>query len=159
MPEVRFYHLKSTMLEATLPGLLEKSLQRGWRVLVQSGAQNRLDFLDDRLWTAQSDSFLPHGKASEADAGKHPILLTMDDENLNDANVLMLVEGASAVPARMAKFELACLFFDGNDPAAVDAARTDWKAVTKANMQAVYWAQDNNGRWVEKAKPSGIEVA
>ncbi|MCF6304340.1 MAG: DNA polymerase III subunit chi [Rhodobacteraceae bacterium] len=155
MPEVRFYHLTHSPLEITLPGILDKSLQRGWRVLLQCGAQDRLDFLDDRLWSAKPDSFLPHGKAVGDNAAKQPVLLTMQDENLNDANVLMLVDGASTTPGRMAGFELACLFFDGNDPAALDAARRDWKAVSAAKLQAVYWAQDDDGRWIKKAESGG----
>ncbi len=155
MSEVRFYHLTHSPLEITLPGILEKSLQRGWRVLLQGGAQNRLDFLDDRLWSAGAGSFLPHGKAVHDNAAEQPVLLTLEDENLNDANVLMLVDGASTTPERMAGFELTCLFFDGNDPSALDAARRDWKAVGAAKLQAVYWAQDNDGRWIKKAESGG----
>jgi len=155
MSEIRFYHLTRSPLEMTLPGLLEKSLQRGWRVLVQCEGQSQLEFLDERLWTAPLDSFLPHGKAADENPEQQPVLLATDQNNLNDANVLMLVGGVQSTPEKMAGFELACLFFDGNDPAAVDAARRDWKAVTDANLQAVYWAQDNDGRWQQKAKSGG----
>jgi hypothetical protein len=36
MTEVLFYHLQDVSLENVLPPLLEKSLERGWRVVVQS---------------------------------------------------------------------------------------------------------------------------
>jgi len=36
MTEVLFYHLQNMSLESVLPPLLEKSLERGWRVVVQS---------------------------------------------------------------------------------------------------------------------------
>ncbi len=155
MSEIRFYHLTRTPLEMTLPGLLEKSLQRGWRVLVQCGSKSQLEFLDERLWTAKPDSFLPHGQAEAESPEQQPVLLATDLNNLNGANVLMLVGGAQSTPEKMAGFELACLFFDGNDPAAVDAARADWKAVSAADLQAVYWAQDNEGHWQQKAKSGG----
>ena len=35
MTEVLFYHLQNMTLEGVLPPLLEKSLERGWRVVVQ----------------------------------------------------------------------------------------------------------------------------
>lgn len=89
-------------------------------------------------------------------AADQPILLTMDTENLNNASVLMLVDGAKSNPKRMAEFDLACLFFDGNDDAAVNAARSDWKAVCDAKIQAVYWAQDGDGRWVKKAESAAV---
>jgi DNA polymerase III subunit chi len=34
MTEVLFYHLQGMSLESVLPPLLEKSLERGWRVVV-----------------------------------------------------------------------------------------------------------------------------
>ena len=63
MAEVLFYHLTAAPLEATLPDLLEKSLARGWRVLLRAGSEAGLGFLDDRLWTFRDDAFLPHGRA------------------------------------------------------------------------------------------------
>ncbi|MGA7117695.1 MAG: DNA polymerase III subunit chi, partial [Hyphomicrobium sp.] len=36
--EVLFYHLERQPLERVLPGLLEKTLQRGWRAVVQAGS-------------------------------------------------------------------------------------------------------------------------
>ncbi len=147
--EVRFYHLTRSPLEHTLPGLLAKSLDRGWRVLVQGGQEARLKFLDTHLWTFAADSFLPHGL--EADGADQPVWLTTSDTNQNNASVLMLIDGARATPARMAEFDLVTLFFDGADQTALSRAREDWKAVTAANLPAVYWAQENGG-WVQKAK-------
>ena len=102
MSEVRFYHLTRSPLEVTLPNLLEKSLQRGWRVLVQCGVSARIGFLDERLWAARPDSFIPHGIAADKNAAKQPILLTDSEENLNGANVLMMVDGARTAPDRLA---------------------------------------------------------
>ena len=51
MAEILFYHLTERTLEETLPGLVEKSLERGWKVVVQSGVEERLETLDAHLWT------------------------------------------------------------------------------------------------------------
>jgi DNA polymerase-3 subunit chi len=51
MTEVLFYHLQDMLLENVLPPLLEKSLERGWRVVVQSTSEERADALDAHLWT------------------------------------------------------------------------------------------------------------
>ncbi len=147
--EVRFYHLTQTPLEHTLPGLLARSLERGWRVLVQGGDAARLAFLDEHLWTYADDSFLPHGL--EGQGAEQPIWLTGSEENANGAGVLMLIDGARATPERMKGFDLVTLFFDGADGAAVAQAREDWKVVTGAALPAIYWAQENGG-WVQKAK-------
>lgn len=152
MTEVRFYHLTQSPLEHTLPVLLAKSLDRGWRVVVQGGDEARMAFLDSHLWTYADDSFLPHGL--EGEGAEHPIWLTSSESNPNGAGVLMLIDGARAIPTRMEAFDLVTLFFDGADEGAVATAREDWKAVTNAGLPAVYWAQEGGG-WVQKAKSDG----
>ncbi|MGG2476032.1 DNA polymerase III subunit chi, partial [Rhizobium sp. BR5] len=60
MTEILFYHLTESKLEDALPPLLEKSLERGWKVAIQTVDEERRDFLDTHLWTFRDDSFLPH---------------------------------------------------------------------------------------------------
>ena len=150
MAEVLFYQLTASPLEANLPELLERSLARGWRVLLRCGSEAGMAALDDLLWTFSDASFLPHGTARAGHAGLQPVYLTLGEENPNRANVLMLVDGARATPAEMAAFERTCLLFDGHDGRALEAARADWRAVQAAELPAKYWAQEQ-GRWVQKA--------
>ncbi|MGD9740546.1 MAG: DNA polymerase III subunit chi, partial [Bauldia sp.] len=51
MTEVLFYHLPNQSLEAVLPGLLEKTIERGWKAVVQAGSADRVAALDAHLWT------------------------------------------------------------------------------------------------------------
>ena len=57
MTEILFYHLQRQPLERVLPTLLEKSLERGWRVVVQAASEERIEALDAHLWTFRDDSF------------------------------------------------------------------------------------------------------
>jgi DNA polymerase-3 subunit chi len=152
--EVLFYHLTATPLERTLPELLERSLSRGWRVLLRCGTQAGLTEIDRALWTYRDDSFLPHGPATSADAERQPVLLTLDEENANAADVLMLVEGAKATVSEMSGFLRVCLLFDGGDEATLEAARATWREVRSAGLAAVYWAQEE-ARWVQKSAAAG----
>lgn len=150
MTEVLFYHLTQTPLERTLPDLLEKSLGRGWRALVKSTDKERIAYLDDLLWTYNERNFLPHGVAGSF-ADKQPIYLTSGDETPNNADILMLIDGAAIDIDTLKPYARVCYFFDGNDPETVNIARQEWKKVTTAKLQAKYWAQDD-GRWVQKAE-------
>ena len=150
MAEVLFYHLSDTPLERSLPELLEKSLQRGWRAVVKGGNAERLAFLDAALWTYRDDSFLPHGTEN---GEMQPVFLTTGAEIPNGAEILFLVDGATIPPAEMAGFARVCLMFDGNDPAMVEAARGEWKKVVAEKLAAKYWAREG-GRWVQKAENS-----
>jgi DNA polymerase-3 subunit chi len=149
MPEVLFYHLQRQPLEAVLPTLLQKTLERGWRAVVQAASAERLAALDDHLWTFSDESFLPHATDKEPDAPDQPVVLTLDERNPNAAAVRFLVEG-SALPADLSAYERLVLLFDGNDEEALAAARAHWKAVKAAGHEATYWQQDSRGRWEKK---------
>src|SRR5262249_3334462 len=96
MTEVLFYHLEHQPLERVLPNLVERTLERGWRAIIQAGSQERVDALDTLLWTYREDSFLPHGTKRDGDLERQPVLLTIDDANPNAAQVRFLVDGAQA---------------------------------------------------------------
>jgi DNA polymerase-3 subunit chi len=150
MTEVLFYHLQGQTLEGVLPNLLERSLERGWRVVVQAASEERVEALDAHLWTFRDDSFLPHGTAREADPAAQPVLLTVNADNPNAANVRFLVEGAE-MPADAASYQRLVLMFDGNDEDAVAAARRRWSDAKAAGFEVTYWQPDEGGRWVRRA--------
>lgn len=149
MAEVLFYQLTASPLEASLPEMLERSLERGWRVVLRFGSEAGLAAMDAHLWTYRDEAFLPHGTAAGGAGALQPVYLTLGDEVPNGANVLMAVDGARAGLGEMASFERTCLVFDGHDERAVEAARSDWRAVKDAGLPAKYWAQEQ-GRWVQK---------
>jgi DNA polymerase-3 subunit chi len=150
MTEILFYHLQGQPLERVLPALLEKSLARGWHVVVQAASEERVEALDAHLWTFRDDSFLPHGTSHEAQAREQPILLTVHDDNPNGATVRFLLDGV-ALPADVAAYERIVLLFDGDDPDAVDVARARWSEAKQNGLTATYWQPDDNGRWQRKA--------
>ncbi len=147
--EVLFYHLERQPLERVLPGLLEKTLQRGWRAVVQSGNAERLEALDATLWTYSEESFLAHGTAKDGHAADQPIFLTMEPVTPNGAGVRFLVDGADA-PDYETHIRLVFLF-DGNDEEARLQARTQWSAAKAAGCKVSYWKQSPEGRWENKA--------
>ena len=112
--------------------MLERSLARGWRVVLRCGSEAGMAGLDAMLWTYRDDAFLPHGTPAGPAPALQPVYLTLGDENPNGANVLMLVDGARAEVGEMAGFERTCLIFDGQDERAVEAARADWRSVRAA---------------------------
>ena len=94
MAEVLFYHLETRPLEAVMPLLLEKTLERGWRAVVEVGSRERAEAIDAHLWTWRDDSFLPHGLAGEETDPLQPILITTGQENPNGAAVRFFADRA-----------------------------------------------------------------
>jgi DNA polymerase-3 subunit chi len=150
MTELLFYHLQRQPIEKVLPQLLEKSVERGWRVIVESPLEDRIDALDVHLWTYRDDAFLAHGTYREAEAAQQPVLLTVHEHNPNQANVRFLVDGAP-VPSDAAEYQRIVLLFDGEDETAVAAARERWTEAKSLGFEATYWQCDENGRWQKKA--------
>ncbi|WP_371171005.1 DNA polymerase III subunit chi [Aliiroseovarius sp. 2305UL8-7] len=148
--EVFFYHMTRTPLEGTLPILLQKSLDAGWRVCVRGQNIERLQRLDEILWTGAEEGFLPHGLAGGAHDADQPILLTTSTEALNIPNALISVDGAEVNEADMTGLTRVSVLFDGNDADAVAHARAQWKSVVAAGCVAKYWSQED-GPWAMKA--------
>ncbi len=146
MTEVLFYHLQNMSLENVLPPLLEKSLERGWRVVVQSTSPERADALDAHLWTYRDDLFLPHATWRVADVADQPIVLAIEDGNPNGAQVRFLVDNAP-LPADSADYERMVLVFNGDDDDALAVARAAWTDCKRRGFEVTYWQADERGRW------------
>lgn len=148
--EVFFYHMTRSPLEATLPVLLQRSLQAGWKICLRGTDPKRMAWLDERLWTVSDDGFLPHGLSGGPHDADQPVLLTTDVTLTNGADALISVDGAAVSASEMAGLTRVSILFDGNDPDAVAHARTQWKEVVAAGCTAKYWSQES-GRWEMKA--------
>jgi len=131
-----------------LPELLDKCLQRRWRVVVQVDSEERCEALDAQLWTYRQEGFLPHGTAKDGRANAQPIYLTTGADNPNHANVRFVADGTEMPD--LTGYERAVVIFDGKDPAALERARESWKAAKAAGHAVTYWQQLPDGRWKAK---------
>jgi len=148
MPDVLFYHLENQPLERVIPVLLEKTLERGWKAVVEVGSQERAEALSASLWTYRDESFLPHDLAGGQDDAEQPVLITTGPDNGNGAQVRFFTD--RAVPHTAEGYERIVYLFSGHDPDAVTEARAAWRALREGN-DVTYWQQDENGRWTKRA--------
>lgn len=149
MTPVYFYHLERQPLEKVLPRLLATSLERGWRVVVQAGSEERAEALAALLWTYDDESFLPHGTKQDGSPDLQPIWLTAEDENPNAANIRFYVDGAPV--NNIDGLTRAVILFDGQDGEAVERARDGWRRFKGEGREVSYWQQDEQGRWQNRA--------
>ncbi|WP_456390454.1 DNA polymerase III subunit chi [Profundibacter sp.] len=146
-----FYHLTRAPLEAVLPMLLEKSLAAGWRIEVRGCDDNRMKWLDEKLWLGRDDGFLPHGLAGGEHDAVQPILLTTQPDAANNPTCILVIDGADVSTDQVTEMQRVSILFDGNDEAALTRARQQWKTLTEAGCSAQYWSQES-GRWEKKAE-------
>lgn len=139
-----FYHIEQGSLDAAIAPLIEKCLERKWRVVV-AGHEETVERLDRALWTWRDDSFVPHGRA-RADADRHPVLLSTEAIPTNSAKVAVLLDGSDA---HAALFERVMVVFDGQDETARAKARQQYKTALDGGVTARYFQQEKGG-WTEK---------
>jgi DNA polymerase III subunit chi len=145
--EIGFYHLLATPLERALPRLLERARAQGYRVVLRAASPQRVEHLNALLWTYDEASFLPHGAARDGNPAGQPIWLSDRAENPNGATMLILVDGVEAED--LGDFARCADLFDGNDDAAVAAARERWRRAQAAGHALTYWQQTAAG-WEKK---------
>jgi len=150
LTEILFYHLTGASLEQTLPGLVERSLAREWRVVLQFTSQESLNLLDTKLWTFSEESFIPHGSERDDFLSEQPVFLTLDAEaNPNGAQIRFCLEGARA--ANFQNYQRLVIMFDGNDDSQLKEARAQWKGFKSQGADITYWQQNANKGWERKA--------
>ena len=148
MPEILLYHLERRSLESSLPDLLARSLQRGWRALVKVGTEERLQALNAHLWTYDDASFLAHGSGADPFASEQPIWLTIGEDNPNRASVRFLVDGAPTQAFN--DYERVVFVFGDGDADALARIRAAWRRARVDGHAVAYWRQDARGRWAKQ---------
>ena len=148
MTETLFYHLERRSLEDVLPGLIEKSLARGWRAVIKTDSSERSDALDNLLWTYDDQSFLAHAQSGDGEGARQPVLITVEDENPNGAQILFCIGGASPADwAGVSALTRVVMLFDGRDAAMLGQARSAWKDAKAAGHDVTYWKEAPSGKF------------
>ena len=147
MTETLFYHLERRSLEDVLPGLIEKTLERGWRALIRADSAERAEMIDNLLWTYDDQTFLPHAQAGDGSEARQPVLITVEDDNPNAANVLFLVGGTQTDWNATADLTRIVMMFDGRDTDALSRARAAWKDAKAAGHEVTYWKESPAGKF------------
>lgn len=148
MAEYWFYHLEASSLKGVLPGLLEKTLQKGWRALVKM-PKHALADMDEYLWSFQDESFLPHGRDDEPQAAQQPILLSANASSAQGFDAIFLLGGAHLED--MDGAQRAMIMINGRDSEDVARERVRWKRLSQTGASLAYYQQNERGAWEKKA--------
>ncbi len=145
--QVDFYQLGQTPFEKVVVSLAEKLLAHDARLLIVAEDETLLARLDRMLWDQGPTSFLPHALAGGSDDARQPILLSTSPDAPNLARNLLIADGQWREAAL--SYDRAFYLFDNE---ALEGARLAWKLLSgRDGVERRFWAQDEDGRWVEKA--------
>jgi DNA polymerase-3 subunit chi len=151
--EILFYALERKTIEDVLPGLLERTIERGWHAVVRTDSKERMNALDNHLWTWSEQSFLAHGTEDSGNPSLQPVYLTTGEENPNASSVLFLAGGE--VPSDwqagpFAGYARVVVVFNGQDAELAAAARASWRAAKACGHQLAFWRQNAAGKWEQQ---------
>lgn len=156
---ITFYQVKGitpALEDAMLPELLSKMRAAGHSILLQCPTIERMERLNSTLWSTQPTSFIPHGTAGDGHLAHHPIFLTTELTNPNQATTALAIgtppnfQALQKILPHGAKIG----FLFNQSESSASKARIAWKALKETTVQhqtpCQYFAQTENG-WQKKA--------
>lgn len=159
MGRALFYHLTRSSAEALAPRLVARAQDSSWRVELRGTDTDVMERLDDLLWL--QEGFLAHGCAGAPHEARQPILLRHVARDApvpgpagNGAQCILSLDGAPISVQDCAEAARVCILFRGDDPAALDVARGQWRALVAAGQGADYWSEAS-GTWKKERSSDG----
>ncbi len=143
MARVDFYHVTRDPAPVVVARLAERALLADGRMLIVAADAGLRDAVDAALWTANAESFLPHGTPPDA---SDPIVIgATPGDAVNQASLIALADGVWRGDAL--DFDRTLFLFDSQQ---IDDARSAWRMLSKRDdVDCHYWRQDSDGRWVK----------
>lgn len=145
--EINFYQLLEE-LKKSLPALLLKMLEQNKRVVIFSQSEEKIAEVDRFLWTQGKVKFLPHGTKKDGNVERHPVYLTTENENPNNADFLVVLDDVDN--EFLHSFKKAFYMFEGSDEVAKKLARKKWKEYKSTGHQLNYFKKNTDGKWVRQ---------
>lgn len=84
-------------------------------------------------------------------AEEQPIFISANEDNANNASLLILADGAMPDTETLKQYERILNIFDGNDETALNNARAYWKQIKALDGELHYWQQNDRGVFEQKA--------
>ena len=146
MSEIFFYKLKNSSSEIFLTSLIEKSIDNDWNSVVLLSNIERMEEINDFLWSYKETSFLPHGSQNDKNPEFHRVYLTCKEENPNDSNVIFSIDGL--LVKSMSLWQRYVYIFNEQNLKVVDQFDNYKKKIDQSQHVSKSFEQDINGKWI-----------
>lgn len=145
MTEINFYQIDDVITKSLAP-LLIKITDEKKKALVYCSDAAKFKEIDDSLWSYGKYKFIAHATLADKDIvefgmARQPIFLINREENINEADYLVLVNEASE--AFISKFARVFYFYEAQNIAAVKKFAQQFKKVNSYKKIDAKWVKDN----------------
>lgn len=143
MSEINFYQIDDVVTKVIAP-LLIKVVDEKKKALIFCADAKKFKEIDDSLWSYGKVKFIAHATLADKEVAefgwkRQPVFLVDKEENVNEADYLVLTGEASQ--AFVAGFERVFYFYEAQDAA---AAKKFAKGFGKVNSY-----KKDDGKWVK----------
>ena len=146
MSEIFFYKLKNSSSEIFLSNLIEKSIENNWNSVVLLDNIERMEEINDFLWSYKDTSFLPHGSQNDKNSELHRVYLTCEEENPNDSDVIFSIDGL--LIKNINSWQRCIYIFNEQNLKVVDQFNAYKKNIDQSQHFLKSFEQDTNGKWI-----------
>ena len=145
MSEINFYQIDDVITKSLAP-LLIKVLDEKKKALVYCLDAAKLKEIDDSLWSYGKYRFIAHAtladkEIAEFDLKRQPIFIIDREENINEADYLVLVSQASE--SFISRFARVFYFYEAQNSAEVKKFAKQFEKVNSYKKE--------DGKWVKAA--------
>lgn len=147
MKEINFYCIEEDA-NVFLYSFLSKLIEKDKRVMIYSESPEKMERLDDMLWSIKKVGFLPHLLYNEKGAEDTPVIISNAKHNKNNANFLLIstfVEDNKFLDI----FEKTFYIFSPTSLHLVDEARKNWEEYKKMGFSTKLFRKSQGGKWTE----------
>jgi DNA polymerase III subunit chi len=144
-PLIRLYAFHDTILSKPFVALLQRLCSQKQKIMILGETQEYMSELDHYLWSYSDISFLPHSMEKNEHAPDQPIWLSCDSYNMNNAENIVLVEGAGVknIDAFDSVFEV----FSTKEKSHMEKAQERYKKYLNLSYKTQYYSQSETGEW------------
>ncbi|HSQ97937.1 MAG TPA: DNA polymerase III subunit chi [Rickettsiales bacterium] len=147
MSNINFYCIEED-INQFLYSFLTKLVDSQKKVIIYSENQEKMDKLDELLWTMKKTAFLPHLKHTDKGWDRTPLLISNQKENKINAHFL-LISNFLDDDIFLKQFEKTFYIFSPVNQNLLNEAEDNWNKYSSKKYNLNFLKKDVSGKWVE----------
>lgn len=145
MKEINFYCIEEEV-NNFLYNFLSKLVDKGNRIFIYSEKAEKMEKLDNALWTMKKVEFLPHLLYNDEGVEETPIIISNQKENKNNSNFI-LISSYFDDTEFLNSFEKVFYIFSPINSNIIEYTKNSWLKYKKENFDLKLLKKDSSGKW------------
>ena len=133
MKEINFYCIEED-INGFLYNFLSKLVEKNKRVFIYSENMEKMEKLDNMLWTLKKVDFLPHLLYNDSGSEKTPIIISNQKDNKNQSNFILISSFLDDVDF-LDSFEKTFYIFSPINQSIIENVKNNWNKYKKISQR------------------------